>query len=72
MGYFTIDRFEGSVAVCEKENRELIQIPISLLPAGCKEGSCLYSDKEGIYHIDALQQKQLEKRIKDLMDSLFE
>ncbi|MFQ9510647.1 MAG: DUF3006 domain-containing protein [Lachnospiraceae bacterium] len=47
MGYFTIDRFEGSVAVCEKENRELIQIPISCYQQGARK-SCLYSDKKSL------------------------
>ena len=36
-----IDRFEGEFAVCEKEDRKIIDIEISKLPSNAKEGDVL-------------------------------
>ncbi|MBE6067445.1 MAG: DUF3006 domain-containing protein [Clostridium lundense] len=36
-----IDRFEGDFAVCEKENKTMIDIPKEILPEEAKEGDVL-------------------------------
>jgi hypothetical protein len=36
-----IDRFEGDYAVCEKEDRTMVNIPKNKLPARAKEGDVL-------------------------------
>ncbi len=38
---FTIDRFEGKFALVELENCDIIDISVSLLPEGSKEGDVL-------------------------------
>lgn len=66
-----IDRFEGSFAVCEDENRKMINIEKAKLPKEAKEGSVLiiYGDKIEIDHIETENRKD---RIKKMMDSLWE
>ena len=54
-----IDRFEGEYAVCEKSKTK-----------GSKEGTVLKL-KNGKYEIDLEEQKKIEDRIKQKMDSLW-
>ena len=37
---FVLDRFEGNIAVVERES-EIFNVPRDLLPEGAKEGDCL-------------------------------
>lgn len=67
----TIDRFEGDYAVCEKENRDMIDIEIKKLPANVKEGDVLIIDGEYII-IDTFETKKRRKEIQSLMDDLWE
>ena len=64
-----IDRFEGNYAVCEKENREMINIHKSKIPVAAKESDVLSIDKD-IITIDiaetAARKKQIERIMKDL------
>jgi len=57
-----IDRFEGDYAVCEKEDREMIDIKRECLPKEAKEGDVL--DIEGDKII--IDQKETEKRKKEI------
>lgn len=39
---FTIDRFEGNIAVCEnRKTKEMINVKVENLPKGAKEGNIL-------------------------------
>jgi hypothetical protein len=64
-----IDRFEGDFAVCEKENRQMINIEKSILPDLVKEGDVLRIKNE-IITIDAeatvKRKKEIEQLTKDL------
>jgi hexokinase len=67
-----IDRFEGEIAVCEVQNeKRMIDLKIADLPVGAKVGDALVIDASGI-SIDVSETEGREKRIKDLMDSLWE
>jgi hypothetical protein len=66
-----IDRFEGPYAVCEDENRKMINIEKTKLPRGAKEGSVLIIQGNNI-EIDYNETENRKKRIKKLMDSLWE
>ncbi len=57
-----IDRFEGDYAVCEKEDREMIDIKRDCLPKEAKEGDVL--DIEGVKI--AININETEKRKKDI------
>ncbi|WP_346928856.1 DUF3006 domain-containing protein [Clostridium sp.] len=65
-----IDRFEEEYAVCEKENMEMINIPILYLPKGVKEGDCidLLKDK---YVINHKETERLKKEIEKLTEDLW-
>ena len=41
-----IDRFEGSYAVCERENGNVMDVIIIDLPSGAKEGDVLCIDND--------------------------
>ena len=67
-----VDRIEDEIAVCEnRANGVMINIQLSKLPEGVREGSVIkYFD--GKYRIDSEEQKNIEDRNKEKMDSLWE
>ena len=67
-----VDRIEGDIAVCEnRSNGVMINIQLSKLPGNVREVSVIkYYD--GKYSLDSDEQKNIEDRIKDKMDSLWE
>lgn len=67
-----IDRFEGSYAVCENEDKTVTNIPKYQLPLDIKEGDCLLQSEMGFYTIDTEATIANEKRIRDKMDHLIE
>lgn len=66
----TIDRFEGKFAVCEKENRQMIDIEKSRLPEMCKEGDIL-NIKNDIITIDLEATKKRKKEIEKLTENFW-
>ena len=66
----TIDRFEGEFAVCEKENRQMINIEKSKLPEMAKEGDIL-NIKNDIIAIDFEATKKRAKEIEKLTDDFW-
>lgn len=72
MKTYIIDRFEGIYAVCEDENKDLINIPKYKLPLECKEGNYIYQDIAGMYQIQIQEEKVAEGRIREKMSRLFE
>ena len=68
---YTIDRFEENIAVCEdRDTKEMINIDISELPEGSKEGTIL-SYKDGKFYKAEEEQQEIEERIKRKMDDLW-
>lgn len=57
-----IDRFEGDYAVCEKEDREMIDIKRDCLPKEAKEGDVLDIEGDKI----AININETEKRKKEI------
>ena len=66
----TIDRFEGEFAVCEKENRQMIDIEKSKLPAIAKEGDILNIEND-IITIDVEATKERTKEIEKLTEDFW-
>jgi hypothetical protein len=64
-----IDRFEGNFAVCEKEDRTMVDIEKSKIPITAKEGDVLNITNDRIT-IDSEEtekrKKEIEKLTKDL------
>ena len=65
-----IDRFEGHFAVCEKEDKTMIDIERSKIPAEAKEGDALLVEDNKII-IDEEETKKREERIEDLTKDLW-
>lgn len=62
---FTIDRFEGELAIVELENKEIIEIPRVILPLDAKEGDIIATS------LDARETEERKKRIQEKFESLF-
>ncbi|MBR1653607.1 MAG: DUF3006 domain-containing protein [Clostridia bacterium] len=67
-----IDRFEGNLAVCEnRETGEMMNIDISKLPENIEEGDVLKLENNE-YQIDEEKRKEIEDRITNKLQDLFE
>lgn len=66
-----IDRFEGDYAVCEREDKTMMDIERSKLPEGAKEGSVLLVDGNNI-SLDENETLERSKHIKKMMNDLWE
>lgn len=60
-----IDRIENNIAVCELENGEMLDVKMSALPKGIKEGDVIKLS------VDETETNERKERINKLMDSLF-
>lgn len=60
-----IDRIENNIAVCELENGEMLDVKISALPKGIKEGDVIKLS------VDEIETNERKERIDKLMNSLF-
>ena len=65
-----IDRFEGDIAVCEKEDGGHIDIPKSLLPNGVHEGEAV-EEKDGSYSVLFEETAARRKEIRNLLKGLI-
>ncbi|HPZ09966.1 MAG TPA: DUF3006 domain-containing protein [Candidatus Eremiobacteraeota bacterium] len=61
-----IDRFEDLYAVVELDNKEMVNMPLALVPPGAKEGDVL----EIIVNPGETEKKK--KEIEELMENLWE
>jgi len=66
-----IDRIEGDYAVCENDDKTFIDIPLSDLPDGVKEGDILVIDENGGYTIDARAKEERLTEIRKKMNRLW-
>ncbi len=65
--YLIIDRFEGEYAVCEREDRTMVDIPKKELPQGVKEGSKIEKVSNGFVIVDNSKEKEeIDKKFKSL------
>ena len=68
---YTVDRFEGNVAVLEDRNTgKIINEDINRLPKEIKEGT-IVSKINGKYFVDEKLNKDIENRISKKMDDLW-
>ncbi len=66
-----IDRFEGSYAICELEDKTTVKVPKYKLPLEAKEGDCLIQGSDGMYREDSIIKRKREDRIRKKMNRLF-
>lgn len=69
MSKIIIDRFEEKYAVCEKEDKTILNIPRYKVPLEAKEGDCL-DIVDGFYVIMKEDTNGKKKNIKLLMNGL--
>lgn len=68
---YTIDRIEEDIAVCEnRQTKEIINIKVGELPEDIREGTILIY-KDGKYILNHEKEQEIEKRIKEKMDNLW-
>ncbi len=68
---YTIDRFEGEIAVLEnRDTGEMFNVDKKDLPQDIKEGTILKINNNK-YEIDIEEQKKVEERIKNKMNKLW-
>jgi len=68
----TIDRFEGDIAVCEREDCMMVDIPRSALPKGVRVGNILIIFDDGKIKINAEAEIQRKEKLFKLFGDLFE
>ena len=66
-----IDRFEGDFAVCEKEDRKMLDIERDKVPSAAKEGDVLNIINDRIT-IDSETTEKRKKGIEELTKDLWE
>ncbi|MBW9150365.1 DUF3006 domain-containing protein [Clostridium sp. CM028] len=66
-----IDRFEGPYAVCEKEDRTMMNIKKVNLPSQSKEGDVLSVD-DNVITIDIKQTEKRRREIEKSTEDLWE
>lgn len=65
-----IDRFEGNYALCEKDDRKIIDIEKNKIPSGAKEGDVLFITENKII-IDIKETEKRKKAIDSLTKDLW-
>lgn len=65
---YIIDRFEKEYAICENENKKLVDIPRTKLPDQVQECDCVI-ETNGFYEID---KEEGRKRKEILQSKLFD
>lgn len=67
---YIVDRFEGKYEVLEDENRDMLNVPIKDLPKDVQVGDVLVKAGDG-YQVDVIETEKRKKRMKELMDDLW-
>ena len=71
MKRYIIDRIEENIAVCECENKTMVNFALEKLPKDCKEGECLVEEDNGYIYVDINETKRREESAKKLLDKLM-
>lgn len=67
-----IDRFEGDYAVCETEDRRMINIEKEKIPKNARPGDALLMKEDGSISLDQKETERRKKRIESLMEDMWE
>ena len=68
---FIVDRIEENFAVCEDDNKNMINIELCKLPKNIKEGDVIMKDDNSFY-IDYEATKKAKEEIEKLVESLWD
>lgn len=67
---YIIDRIEDNIAVCEKEDGSMINIPVSIIKGKIGEGVVIVKEGE-FFLVDKEKSIQRKKEIDDLMKGMW-
>jgi len=67
---YIIDRIEGGLAVCEREDGGFEDVPVRLLPKGAREGSVL-AFQDGAWALDLRAEQERRERLFGKQEGLF-
>lgn len=67
---YIIDRIEEGVAVLVSDSGEKMEVPLSGLPSGAHEGSCLRPCERG-FALDEEEEAARKRRIERKLNALF-
>ena len=68
--HYIVDRIEGNLAVCEREDGGFEDIPLGQLPKGAREGSVLVCNN-GAWALDLQAEQERRKRLFEKQEGLF-
>ncbi|PLS19051.1 DUF3006 domain-containing protein [Bacillus sp. M6-12] len=68
---YIVDRIEGRLAVCEKEDGSFVDIPLDELPFGVKAGDVL-SVKDNVINLDKVATKERKEKMNEIMKDMWE
>ncbi len=68
----SVDRLEGTIAICIDYNGKSHNISILNLPKNVKEGDVLKCRSKGLFEIDVEETKKQKEEISNLQNKLFE
>lgn len=66
-----VDRIENGIAVLEKDDLSVVEVALSALPDGTKEGSVILQNEDGSYNLDLTEEEARRKRLLELQKNLF-
>ena len=66
-----IDRFEGTYAICEDQEKKMFAISLNELPQGAKPGDVLQISGAGELSVDQEETQQRRKKMAGLQSKLF-
>lgn len=69
--FYTVDRVEGSYAILEDNEENIINVEIINIKGDLKEGKVLYK-KDDLYFIDEEETKKRSEEINNLLKGLWE
>lgn len=67
---YVIDRIEEGIAVLVRDSGEKMEVPLSSLPSGAHEGSCLRPCERG-FALDEGEEVTRKRRIERKLNALF-
>ena len=66
-----IDRFEGTYAICEDQEKKMFAISLNELPQGAKPGDVLQISGAGGLSVDQEETQRRRKKMAGLQSKLF-
>jgi hypothetical protein len=66
-----IDRFEGTYAICEDQEKKMFAISLNELPQGAKPGDVLQISGAGELSVDQEETQRRRKKMAGLQSKLF-